>query len=105
MIDYRARRLCPPDIGAGSRAHIRPIAADVFDADLAAVLLAGDRPSGRSFGGCGPQRILTLVIDEGDEGAPLIIERVAHVPCSDLDYWDKFSLAPTIRLRRRERGP
>jgi hypothetical protein len=26
-----------------------------------------------------------LVIDEDDEGAALIIERVAHVPCSDLD--------------------
>jgi hypothetical protein len=29
--------------------------------------------------------MLTLVIDEDDEGAALIIERVAHVPCSDLD--------------------
>ena len=73
------------DIGAGSRTHVRPIPVDVFDAGLAAVLLAGDRPAGRNFRGCGPERILTLVIDEDDKGAALIIEGVAHVSCSDLD--------------------
>ena len=86
MIDYRfGGRLCPLHIDAGSRTHVRPILADVFDAGLAAVLLVGDGPAGRNFGRCGPERMLTLVIDEDDEGAALIVERVAHVSCSDLD--------------------
>jgi hypothetical protein len=59
--------------------------ADVFEAGLAAALLAGGGPSGRDFGGCGPERILTLVINQDDEGAALIVERIAHVCCSDLD--------------------
>jgi hypothetical protein len=29
--------------------------------------------------------MLTLVIDQDDEGAALIVERIAHVSCSDLD--------------------
>src|ERR1700722_1169366 len=74
-----AWRLCPPDIGAGSRAHVRPILVDVFDACLTAVPLAGDRPAGRNFGGCGPERILALVIDQDHEGSAWIVERVAHV--------------------------
>jgi hypothetical protein len=82
---FSAQRLSPLDGGAGSRMHVRPIPVDVFEAGLAAVLLAGDRPASRNFRGCGPERILTLVIDEDDEGAALIIERVAHVSCSDLD--------------------
>ena len=82
MIDDRLGAL---DIGAGSRTHVRPILVDVFDTGLAGALLAGDRPAGRNFGGCGPERMLTLVIDEDDEEAALIIERVAHVSCSDLD--------------------
>jgi hypothetical protein len=73
------------DIDAGSRTHVRPILADVFEAGLAAILFAGDGPAGRNFGGCGPERILTLIIDEDDEGAALIVERVAHVSGSDLD--------------------
>src|ERR1700686_2556498 len=77
-----AWRLCPPDIGAGSRAHVRPIPVDIFDACLTAVLLAGDGPAGRNFGGCGPERILALVIDQDDEGSASIVERVAHVSCS-----------------------
>src|SRR5258708_15945452 len=95
-----ARRLCPLDIDAGSRTHVRPILADVFDAGLAAVLLVGDGPAGRNFGGCGPERMLTLVIDEDDEAAPLIVERVAHVSCSHLHSRDAISPALTINLHR-----
>ena len=84
MIDLTARRLWPLGIGAGSRAHVRPIPADVLDAGLAAVLLVGDGPADRNFGGCWPERMLTLVIDEDDEGAALIVKRVAHVSYSDL---------------------
>src|ERR1700737_4176775 len=83
-----APRVCPLDIGPGSRTHVRPILADVFDAGLAAVLLTGDGPAGRNFGGCGPERVLTLVIDQDDEGAALIVKRVAHVSCSDIDEED-----------------
>src|SRR6202022_2671943 len=56
------------------------------------VLLAGDGPAGRNFGGCGPERMLTLVIDQDDEGAALIVERVAHVSCSST-RGDEFSRA------------
>ena len=78
------RQLCLLDVGAGSRTHVRPILIDVFDAGLAAVLLKGGGPAGRNFGGCRPERVFTLVIDQDDEGAALIVERVAHLSCSDL---------------------
>jgi hypothetical protein len=51
---------------------------------MAAVLLKGDGPAGRNFGGCRPKRMLILVIDQDDENAASIVERVAHVSCSDL---------------------
>jgi hypothetical protein len=73
------------DIGTTSRTHIRPILVDVFDASLAAILLAGDGPAGWDFGGCRPERMLTLMIDQNDEGAALIVEMIAHVSYYDLD--------------------
>src|ERR1700761_1470477 len=80
-----ARQLCRLDIGAGSRTHVRPILIDVFDAGFAAVLLEGGGPAGRNFGGCRPERMFTLVIDQDDEGAALIVERIAHASYSDFD--------------------
>jgi hypothetical protein len=86
MIDYRlGGELCPLDICAGSRAHIHPIVVDVFDASFPAVLLAGDGPAGWNFGGCRPERMLTLVIDQNDVGAGLIVKRIAPASCSDFD--------------------
>src|SRR3981189_3209972 len=82
----RARRLCGSDIGAGSRPHVRPILVDVVETCLAAILLAGDGPDGRDGGGCWPERMLTLAIDQDDEGTGLIVEGVAHVSrsCSEV---------------------
>src|ERR1700716_3367051 len=82
----RARRLCWSDIGAGSRPHVRPILVDVVETCLAAILLVGDGPAGRNVGGCWPERMLTLVIDQDDEGTGLIVEGAAHVSrsCSEV---------------------
>ena len=75
------------DVDAGSRTHVGPILANVFDAGLTAVRLADDGPAGRNrtLSGYGPKRMLTLVIDQDDEDAALIVERVVHVSCSGLD--------------------
>jgi len=65
-----------------SRPHVGPILVDVFNARLAAVLLAGDGPAGWNFGRCGPERMLALVVDQHDKVAALVVERIAHVSCS-----------------------
>jgi hypothetical protein len=73
-------------IGAGSRPHVWPIPVDVFDAFLTGVLLVDDRPASRDLGGRGPERMLTMVINEDNEGAALIVEGVAHVRAPVLSF-------------------
>jgi hypothetical protein len=60
------------------RPHIRPVRGNVLKAILSSVLAVHHRPAGRNSDKRGPQRMLILVVDQDQENAFFIFERIRH---------------------------
>ena len=61
-----------------SGTHVSPILVDVIEADLTGVMLVDADPAGRDFNKFGPERILTLIINQHDIAAVFVFEWIRH---------------------------
>ena len=66
------------DADQAAGAHVGPVRFDVGEARLAGVAVVDDRPPGGDGGERRPQRVLALVVDQDEERAVGVVERVGH---------------------------
>src|SRR6202041_2386897 len=85
-------------------AHIRPVRVDELGALLLAALLPHLLPAIGAKGGGGPQRVLALIVDQDDETAVGVVERVGRHGAHLCGPWSGHGVPHRLR-RRYAAGP